>query len=108
MVYVLGRTQSNHGALGKGLSVVLAPFIFFLVSNLGVWLAGHLYPRTFGGLIDCYIAAIPFFRGTIAGDWLFAASGLLAIQGIPRLPLFSKRPTRTGASTALPLVAADR
>lgn len=27
-----------------------------------------LYPKTFSGLIDRYVAAIPFFRGTLLGD----------------------------------------
>jgi len=29
---------------------------------------GDLYPRTLDGLATCYIAAIPFFRNTLAGD----------------------------------------
>jgi len=33
-----------------------------------VWLVGDLYPRTLDGLATCYIAAIPFFRNTLAGD----------------------------------------
>ena len=42
--------------------------VFFVVTNLGVWLVGDLYPRTLDGLVTCYIAAIPFFRNTLAGD----------------------------------------
>lgn len=41
---------------------------FFLVTNFGVWVQGHLYPRTLEGVVACYIAAIPFFRNTLAGD----------------------------------------
>ena len=41
--------------------------VFFLLSNLGVWLAGELYPRTGAGLVQCYVAAIPFFGNTLAG-----------------------------------------
>lgn len=42
--------------------------IFFLVSNLGVWVQGGLYPQTWQGLVQCYAAAIPFYRGTLLGD----------------------------------------
>ena len=42
--------------------------VFYVVTNLGVWLVGDLYPRTLDGLATCYIAAIPFFRNTLAGD----------------------------------------
>jgi hypothetical protein len=62
--------------------VVGAPVAFFLVSNFGVWLAGGLYPHTLTGLADCYALALPFFRGTLYGDWLFAGLGLLALEGL--------------------------
>ena len=45
--------------------------LFFVVSNLGVWLHGSLYPMTLEGLVTCYLAAIPFFRYTIAGDAVY-------------------------------------
>jgi hypothetical protein len=47
---------------------------FFLISNLPMWLAPtSLYGHTLGGLIACYVAAIPFFRNTLLSDMLFAA-----------------------------------
>lgn len=45
---------------------------FFVVSNFGVWVTGG-YERTLEGLIQCYVAAIPFFRGTLLADILYAA-----------------------------------
>ena len=48
---------------------------FFLVTNLGVWLVGGLYPHTAAGLVACFVAAIPFFGRTLASDLLY--SGLL-------------------------------
>ena len=47
--------------------------LFFLLSNFGVWLEGLLYPRTWEGLIACYVAGIPFYRHQLAGDAVFAA-----------------------------------
>ncbi|MEM1069477.1 MAG: DUF6580 family putative transport protein [Planctomycetota bacterium] len=44
-----------------------ASSLFFLISNLGVWMSGW-YAMTFAGLIACYVNAIPFFGYTIAGD----------------------------------------
>ena len=54
------------------------PFFFFAVSNFGVWLtginlAGTPYPKTLAGLAECYVAGLPFLRGTMLGDWGFAA-----------------------------------
>jgi hypothetical protein len=49
---------------------------FFVVSNFAVWAGGALamYPRTFAGLVECYAAAIPFFRNSLAGDLVFAGA----------------------------------
>ena len=47
---------------------------FFLITNLGVWLVGGLYPKTAAGLWECYVAAIPFFRNTVAGDLAYTAA----------------------------------
>jgi hypothetical protein len=60
--------------------VIGAPVAFFLISNFGVWLVGGLYPRTPAGLVDCYTLALPFFRGTLYGDWLFAGAGMLLLE----------------------------
>ncbi|MEO5936407.1 MAG: DUF6580 family putative transport protein [Terriglobales bacterium] len=54
---------------------------FFLVSNFAVWAAYNMYPHTLAGLGACYVAAIPFFRGTIAADMIYA----VALFGAPVL-----------------------
>jgi hypothetical protein len=62
----LGRNRT----IARTVAATLAgSIIFFLISNFGAWLTLQvLYPRTFSGLIECYTAAIPFFRNTLAGD----------------------------------------
>lgn len=42
--------------------------VFYLVTNSGVWASGTLYPLTMAGLLQCYTAAIPFFRNMLLGD----------------------------------------
>jgi hypothetical protein len=32
-----------------------------------------MYPQTGSGLVACYVAAIPFFQNTVAGDLFYAA-----------------------------------
>jgi hypothetical protein len=44
--------------------------LFFFITNFGVWTTG-LYEYTAQGLANCYIAAIPFFKGTIMGDLFY-------------------------------------
>ena len=48
---------------------------FFLVTNFAVWAFGLSYPRNSAGLVACYVAGIPFFWNTLAGDAVYA--GLL-------------------------------
>jgi hypothetical protein len=46
---------------------------FFLVTNFGVWFTSTgTYSHTAGGLAGCYIAGIPFFWNTLAGDAFYA------------------------------------
>jgi hypothetical protein len=52
------------GAIG---AAVLGAVAFFVLSNFGVWIKGS-YGLTLSGLAACYVAAIPFFGGTLAGD----------------------------------------
>ena len=44
---------------------------FFIISNFAVWLGWTMYPKTIGGLVACYVAAIPFFRSTLASDMIY-------------------------------------
>ena len=54
------------------IAAVGASTLFFLVSNLGHWLAGF-YPMTGAGLLACYVNAIPFYGLTLTGDLAFTA-----------------------------------
>lgn len=49
--------------------------IFFLISNLGCFANNPTYPQNFGGLMTCYVAGIPFLKGTGMGDLFY--SGVL-------------------------------
>ncbi|MDX1584858.1 MAG: DUF6580 family putative transport protein [Thermoanaerobaculia bacterium] len=54
---------------------IVASTIFFALTNLAVWATSGMYPLTLSGLVTCYVAAIPFFGNTVAGDLFF--SGVL-------------------------------
>ncbi|MGE0758360.1 MAG: DUF6580 family putative transport protein [Pirellulaceae bacterium] len=51
---------------------LVASCLHFLVTNLGSWLWFDMYDRTWSGLVECYVAAVPFFRFTLAGDLFFS------------------------------------
>ena len=57
---------------------------FFLLSNFGVWAVGSLYPRDAAGLWACFVAALPFFGGTLAGDLLWTVVLVSAHRAVGR------------------------
>jgi hypothetical protein len=73
IVLLGGLLQGRAGVLRIAGASLAASVSFFLLSNLVVWAAWEMYPRTLNGLLACYTAAIPFFRNTAASDLLFTA-----------------------------------
>ena len=53
-------------------TVLYASILFFVVSNLGVWIL-H-YPLNLEGLVSCFTLAIPFYTNTLAGDLVYTTS----------------------------------
>ena len=51
---------------------LLGACVFFLVTNLGVWLSGSLDEFTLGGLISCFTLALPFFGYTVISTFIFS------------------------------------
>jgi len=51
---------------------LLGAFLFFIITNFGVWTTGF-YGFTYGGLISCYILAIPFFAYSFISTFLFSS-----------------------------------
>jgi len=54
-------------------ATVTSSLLFFIISNLAVWLNGGLYLHTFAGFIQCYVLAIPFFANTLGGDLFYSS-----------------------------------
>jgi hypothetical protein len=55
------------------LATLLGAIQFFIVTNFAVWQFLKGFPHTASGLAACYIAGIPFFWNTLAGDAVYAA-----------------------------------
>jgi len=54
------------------LATLLGAVQFFLVTNFAVWQFLSGFPHTPSGLLACYIAGIPLFWNTLAGDAFYA------------------------------------
>jgi len=79
---LLGRwlRSVRGGAIG---AAVLGSVAFFLLSNFGSFLQGS-YGLNMSGLVACYVAAIPFFGGTLAGDVIWTVVLSLVYRWIAR------------------------
>ena len=51
---------------------LLGAFIFFAITNFGVWTTG-MYGYTINGIIICYELAIPFFAYSLFSTFFFSA-----------------------------------
>ncbi len=60
--------REKKGALPLLLALFGSSFLFFVVSNLGVFLFEHMYPKTWAGFVECFTMALPFFRNSLIGD----------------------------------------
>ncbi|GBF39954.1 hypothetical protein LPTSP1_29630 [Leptospira johnsonii] len=62
--------------LGVG-SLAIAGFAgsvsFFVITNFFVWLTSGMYTLSGQGLVECYIAAIPFFKYSLLGDFTYVS-----------------------------------
>ena len=86
----LRRTESP---VKIGAAALSASLLFFLLSNFGSWLGQALpYGYSFAGLLDCYAAAVPFYRGTLVGDLVFAGGLFAAHAALSRAYFPGERP----------------
>ena len=75
LLTVVGFFINQKNVLQIGLGSVAAPVIYFLLSNLQVWIGGGGWhrPKTLDGLMMCYNDGLPFFKGSLIATLVFAA-----------------------------------
>ena len=71
IIGLISRYLSNSIFLRMG-GALFGAFIFYLVTNFGVW-TGGMYEHSFTGLMNSYILAIPFFGYSLISTFLFSA-----------------------------------
>ncbi len=110
---LLNRKKSSvaKNALTGLLAGLGSGAIFFIVSNLGVWLLApeHSYTRDLSGLIKCYVAAIPFAKGTFIGDLLYSGVffGIIGMLPVSSTDTSTATETSTTCKTSLASTSGD-
>lgn len=67
--YIRENLKTSNILVGS----LLGSILFFMLTNFGVWALGY-YGHTVSGLVQCYVMAIPFFKGTLLGDLFYNAA----------------------------------
>ncbi|MDO8470905.1 MAG: hypothetical protein Q7S63_02985 [bacterium] len=86
------------------LTIIVGTFggalVFFLVTNFGVWAFSSLYEKSFHGLLNAYVFAIPFFKTMLFGDVIYAglffgiyeavlryeSAGIFSLKSLQKIP----------------------
>lgn len=90
LTVVIGFWISKNLNISRiALAAVGSSVLFFIITNFGAWFTSGLYPMTIDGLMQAYVAAIPFFQNSLLGNLVFTAllfGGYAALQrNVPAL-----------------------
>lgn len=70
---VVGMLSRNVRVPALIAQVMSCSLFFFAASNFAVWAFSGMYAPDLTGLIQCYVAALPFLQNTVTGDLTWAA-----------------------------------
>ena len=82
----IGWALKGRNYLTIGVAAVAAPTLYFFVSNFLVWRATTeaVYAKSFGGLMNCYEAGLPFYRNSLIATLVFLPLILLVYNYLTR------------------------
>ena len=59
---------------------IVAPTLFFILSNLTVWISASFYTKDITGFVECYLAALPFYLHSLAATFVFLPAFLFSFN----------------------------
>jgi len=65
LAFTFGAMIRRRAVSNVLLSGISTSVLFFIFSNLGVWIWSGIYENSLSGLFQCYIMALPFFPNTV-------------------------------------------
>jgi len=65
--------RSKLSATRIAAATVFSSALFFALTNFGVWLTSGIYPATASGLMQAWVAGIPFLQNSLLGNLVFTA-----------------------------------
>jgi len=80
---LLGPIVRRHRFWGPFGAALAGSLVFYLTTNLAHWWLGHDYPHTAAGLVECFVAALPFYRWMPVGDVAWTLALTAAASRLP-------------------------
>ena len=73
LITLIGRKTLKNISFLRLLGIsISSSLLFFIISNFGVWISSSFYSKDIFGLVACYVAAIPFYYGTLSGTIFYS------------------------------------
>ena len=74
LVTIMGMILLNKITIKNcTVAALSSSFLFFFITNLGVWLTSSYYPKNIQGIITCYTMALPFLINTLTSTLFYSA-----------------------------------
>jgi hypothetical protein len=88
-----GWAAAVGGALASSL-------VFYLSTNLAHWIMTDQYPHSAAGLMQCYVAALPFYRWMPVGDVMWTLVVFAGLKAVMLLVVAHSRPLPAPVASA--------
>ena len=74
LIAMMGMMLINKVNIRNCTSAALSgSFLFFIITNFGVWFTSGYYPKNIDGILTCYTLALPFLANSMAGSLFYSA-----------------------------------
>ena len=67
----IGGMLKHINVLKMSAAVLASTLIFYLLTNFGSWLHHEMYPQNLNGLVQAYVAGLPFLRNSLIANLFF-------------------------------------
>ncbi len=69
---VIGSFLNQVTVFRVGMAAIIASIVFFLITNFGAWMHHNMYSQDLNGLLQAYVAGIPFLRNSLIANLIFS------------------------------------
>ncbi len=72
LTVLIGSVINKVTIVRVGVAAVISSLVFFLITNFGSWLHHDMYSQDLNGLLQAYVAGIPFLRNSLIANLIFS------------------------------------